>query len=142
MIVRRHRLAALLLLLCGELLLAGWWRWSWTTAPIQTPFDYGTGHSAVVSENWRRHGALRQHFLPDCPLNEIGEIAVLHTMLPQICAGKHAHRSGLGHRPHRGLFHCALCAMFAAYVAGGDRSGERVANSCVSQLERFSWAAA
>ena len=63
-LLRRHRLAVLLLLLSGELLLAGWWRWSWTTAPIQTPFDYGTGHVAVVSENWRRHGALRQHFLP------------------------------------------------------------------------------
>ena len=61
----RRRLRALLLLaLAAELLAAGLWRWSWTTAPIQTPFDYGTGHVAVVSENWRRAGAVRQHFLP------------------------------------------------------------------------------
>jgi hypothetical protein len=62
--IRRRSRAALLLLLSAELLLAGWWRWSWTMAPIQTPFDYGTGHVTVVSENWRRHGALGQHFLP------------------------------------------------------------------------------
>lgn len=47
-----------------ELLVAGWWRWPWTIAPIETGFDYGSGHVAVVSENWRRNGALRQHFLP------------------------------------------------------------------------------
>jgi hypothetical protein len=63
-LVRRRSRAALLVLLSVELLLAAAWRWPWTMAPIQTPFDYGTGHVAVVSENWRRHGALRQHFLP------------------------------------------------------------------------------
>jgi hypothetical protein len=61
---RARSRAVLLLALATEVLVAGWWRWSWTTAPIQTPFDYGTGHVAVVSENWRRAGALRQHFLP------------------------------------------------------------------------------
>ncbi len=60
---RRHA-AALVFILCVELLLAGWWRWPWTMAPIQTAFDYGTGHATVVSERWRRSGALRQHFLP------------------------------------------------------------------------------
>ncbi len=63
-LVRRRSRAALLVLLSVELLLAAAWRWPWTMAPIQTAFDYGTGHVAVVSENWRRRGALRQHFLP------------------------------------------------------------------------------
>src|SRR5262249_8116305 len=52
------------LLLSAELVLAGWWRWPWTRAAIETGFEYGSGHVAVVSENWRRAGALRQHFLP------------------------------------------------------------------------------
>lgn len=56
--------APLLVALAIELLLAGWWRWPWTTAAIETGFDYGSGHVAVVSENWRRAGALAQHFLP------------------------------------------------------------------------------
>src|SRR5438093_2365179 len=60
---RRHA-AALIAILCIELLLAGWWRWPWTIAPIQTAFDFGTGHVTVVSERWRRDGALHQHFLP------------------------------------------------------------------------------
>jgi hypothetical protein len=63
-LIRRRSRAALLLVLSVELLLAAVWRWPWTAAAIQTPFDYGTGHVAVVSENWRRHGAFRQHFLP------------------------------------------------------------------------------
>ena len=62
--IRRPRRAALLLLLSAELVLAGFWRLPWTLAPIQTPFDYGTGHVTVVSERWRRFGALRHHFLP------------------------------------------------------------------------------
>src|SRR5438552_879152 len=60
---RRHA-AALIAILCIELLLAGWWRWPWTIAPIQTAFDFGTGHATVVSERWRRTGALHEHFLP------------------------------------------------------------------------------
>jgi len=63
-IIRRLRLPVLLFALSGQLLLAGWYRWPVTMLPIQTPFDYGTGHVAVSSENWRRHGALRQHFMP------------------------------------------------------------------------------
>jgi hypothetical protein len=62
-IVGRRR-AALLAALSIELLVAGWWRWPWTTAPIETAFDYGSGHVAVVSEHWRRVGALGEHFLP------------------------------------------------------------------------------
>ena len=62
--VRRGKRPALLLALTVELLVAGWWRWPWTVAAIETGFDYGSGHVAVVSENWRRAGALRQHFLP------------------------------------------------------------------------------
>jgi hypothetical protein len=62
--IRRRRRVALLLLLTAELLVAGWWRRPWTLAPIQTPYDYGTGHVTVVSERWRRFGALRHHFLP------------------------------------------------------------------------------
>jgi len=60
---RRHAVA-LMFILCVELLVAGWWRWPWTIAPIQTAFDYGTGHAVVISEHWRRSGALREHFLP------------------------------------------------------------------------------
>src|SRR5438132_6087516 len=60
---RRHA-AALISILCIELLLAGWWRWPWTIAPIQTAFDFGTGHATVISERWRRTGALHEHFLP------------------------------------------------------------------------------
>jgi hypothetical protein len=62
--IRRGGRPALLLALTVELLLAGWWRWPWTVAPIETGFDYGSGHVVVVSENWARAGALRQHFLP------------------------------------------------------------------------------
>jgi hypothetical protein len=62
--VGRRARTALIVALAAELFAAAWWRRPWTTSPIQAAFEYGSGHVAVVSENWRRAGALRQHFLP------------------------------------------------------------------------------
>ncbi len=89
--VRRSRAALVVVALSIELVVAGWWCWPWTATPIQTPFDYGTGHVTVVSENWRRFGALRQHFLPvmsiDPELAEWpyrGEGAQVYTSVPPL----------------------------------------------------------
>lgn len=64
LVTRRRSRSALLLALFAELLIDRWWRWPYTTAPIQTAFEYGTGHVTVVSEHWRRFGAFWEQFLP------------------------------------------------------------------------------